>query len=46
MNVTLQIASTDLYGNCTTEFSGTSAAAPMASGILALALQAKCVSIY
>ena len=34
-------ATTDLYNNCTTTHSGTSAAAPEAAGIYALALEAK-----
>ena len=34
-------ATTDLYNNCTTTHSGTSAAAPEAAGIFALALEAK-----
>lgn len=34
-------ATTDLYGQCTTTHSGTSAAAPEAAGIFALALEAK-----
>lgn len=34
-------ATTDLYGKCTTTHSGTSAAAPEAAGIFALALEAK-----
>ena len=33
------ITSTDLYGTCTQSFGGTSAAAPIASGIYALALE-------
>lgn len=33
--------STDLHGKCTAHHSGTSAAAPLAAGILALALEAK-----
>jgi hypothetical protein len=37
---TLQ-ATTDLYGKCTTTHSGTSAAAPEAAGVFALALEAK-----
>ncbi len=38
--VSLQ-ATTDLYGKCTTRHSGTSAAAPEAAGVFALALEAK-----
>ena len=34
-------ATTDLYNNCTTTHSGTSAAAPEAAGIFVLALEAK-----
>lgn len=34
------VATTDLYGKCTTTHSGTSAAAPEAAGIFALALEA------
>jgi subtilisin family serine protease len=34
-------ATTDLYNNCTTTHSGTSAAAPEAAGVFALALEAK-----
>ncbi|XP_064600512.1 neuroendocrine convertase 2-like [Liolophura sinensis] len=34
------VATTDLYGNCTTTHSGTSAAAPEAAGVFALALEA------
>lgn len=34
------VATTDLYNNCTTTHSGTSAAAPEAAGIFALALEA------
>ena len=34
-------ATTDLYGNCTLRHSGTSAAAPEAAGVFALALEAK-----
>ncbi len=33
--------STDLHGKCTAHHTGTSAAAPLAAGILALALEAK-----
>lgn len=36
-----QQATTDLYGKCTTTHSGTSAAAPEAAGVFALALEAK-----
>lgn len=36
-----KIATTDIHNSCTTEHSGTSAAAPIAAGILALVLQAK-----
>ena len=41
------VATTDLYGKCTRTHSGTSAAAPEAAGVFALALDAKyvCVSI-
>jgi hypothetical protein len=35
------VATTDLYGQCTLKHSGTSAAAPEAAGIFALALEAK-----
>ncbi|KAK7077636.1 Neuroendocrine convertase 1, partial [Halocaridina rubra] len=35
-----KIATTDLHDTCTDKFSGTSAAAPLAAGILALALEA------
>jgi len=38
-------ATTDLYGKCTTRHSGTSAAAPEAAGVFALALEAKYVFI-
>lgn len=38
-------ATTDLYGNCTLRHSGTSAAAPEAAGVFALALEAKYVSV-
>jgi len=34
------VATTDLYGNCTMKHSGTSAAAPEAAGVIALALEA------
>ncbi|XP_063600143.1 neuroendocrine convertase 1-like [Penaeus indicus] len=34
-----KIATTDLHGTCTDRFTGTSAAAPLAAGILALALE-------
>ncbi|XP_784245.3 neuroendocrine convertase 2 isoform X1 [Strongylocentrotus purpuratus] len=34
------VATTDLYGNCTLSHSGTSAAAPEAAGVFALALEA------
>ncbi|KAG7154866.1 Neuroendocrine convertase 1-like [Homarus americanus] len=34
-----KIATTDLHNKCTTKFSGTSAAAPLAAGIIALALE-------
>ncbi|VDP75823.1 unnamed protein product [Echinostoma caproni] len=34
------VATVDLYGNCTTRHSGTSAAAPEAAGVFALALEA------
>lgn len=37
-------ATTDLYGNCTLRHSGTSAAAPEAAGVFALAIEAKYVS--
>lgn len=37
------VATTDLYGKCTTTHSGTSAAAPEAAGVFALALEAKWV---
>ena len=36
-----QIISTDLHGTCTSRHTGTSASAPLAAGILALALEAK-----
>jgi len=35
------VATTDLYGQCTLKHSGTSAAAPEAAGVFALALEAK-----
>ena len=35
------VVSTDLGGGCTTEVTGTSAAAPLAAGIIALLLEAK-----
>ena len=35
------VATTDLYGKCTRTHSGTSAAAPEAAGVFALALDAK-----
>ena len=35
---------TDLYHQCTEEFKGTSASAPLAAGIMALALEAKYVN--
>jgi proprotein convertase subtilisin/kexin type 2 len=34
-------ATVDLYGECTLKHSGTSAAAPEAAGVFALALEAK-----
>ena len=34
------VATTDLYGKCTKTHSGTSAAAPEAAGVFALALEA------
>ena len=40
------VATTDLYGKCTRTHSGTSAAAPEAAGVFALALDAKYVRIY
>lgn len=40
-NVFFLQATTDLYGKCTTTHSGTSAAAPEAAGVFALALEAK-----
>lgn len=42
----LSQATTDLYGNCTTTHSGTSAAAPEAAGVFALALEAKYVNLH
>lgn len=36
-----QIVSTDLHGTCTETHTGTSASAPLAAGMLALALEAK-----
>ena len=36
--------STDLHDECTTEHTGTSASAPLAAGIFALALEAKYVN--
>lgn len=38
------VATVDLYGQCTTRHSGTSAAAPEAAGVFALALEAKCAA--
>lgn len=38
-------ATTDLYNNCTASHSGTSAAAPEAAGVFALALEAKYFSL-
>jgi len=35
---------TDLHNDCTLEFQGTSSAAPLAAGCIALVLEAKCVS--
>jgi len=32
---------TDVNGQCTTEFQGTSSAAPLAAGLVALVLEAK-----
>ena len=40
-NVELKVATTDLKNRCTTEHTGTSAAAPIAAGIIALVLEAK-----
>ena len=40
------VATTDLYGKCTKTHSGTSAAAPEAAGVFALALEAKLVLFY
>lgn len=39
-------ATTDLYGKCTKSHSGTSAAAPEAAGVFALALEAKYVKHF
>lgn len=39
--VVLLQATIDLDGKCATDFSGTSAATPIATGIIALTLQAK-----
>jgi len=36
-----QIYTTSLYGECTDDFTGTSASAPLVSGVIALVLQAK-----
>ena len=36
-----KVATTDLHNRCTIDHSGTSAAAPLVAGIIALALQAK-----
>lgn len=44
-SVSLLQATTDLYGNCTLRHSGTSAAAPEAAGVFALALEAKYVPV-
>lgn len=44
--VVLYQATTDLYGNCTLRHSGTSAAAPEAAGVFALALEAKYVHTH
>ena len=38
-----KIATTDNNNTCTVSHTGTSAAAPLAAGIVALALEAKCV---
>nr|AID23655.1 prohormone convertase 2 [Hofstenia miamia] len=40
LNPEAGVATTDLYGNCTLKHSGTSAAAPEAAGVFALALHA------
>jgi proprotein convertase subtilisin/kexin type 2 len=40
LNPEAGVATTDLYGNCTLRHSGTSAAAPEAAGVFALALEA------
>lgn len=37
----LQKVTTDLHGRCTDSHTGTSASAPLAAGILALALEVK-----
>jgi len=37
---------TTLNGRCTDDFDGTSAATPLVSGVMALALQAKYVCVY
>ena len=39
------VATTDLYGRCTKTHSGTSAAAPEAAGVFALALEIKSVKV-
>ena len=44
-NFDKQIVSTDLHGKCTDRHSGTSASAPLAAGMLALALEAKYVGV-
>ncbi len=36
---------TTLNGECTDGFTGTSASAPLVSGVITLALQAKCVTL-
>ncbi len=36
---------TTLNGECTDDFTGTSASAPLVSGVITLALQAKCVTL-
>lgn len=36
-----RFVTTDLRGTCTDEFTGTSAATPMAAGVVALLLEAK-----